>query len=84
MDIILFWSQWSHGLRHELSSLDRTLIVGSNPTQGIDVCICLLCAVMCVGRGLATGSSPFQGVLPNVYRIKELKAAKVYQGAVEP
>jgi hypothetical protein len=28
-------SQWSHGLRHELSSLSNAAIVGSNPTQGI-------------------------------------------------
>jgi hypothetical protein len=34
-------------------------IVGSNPTQGMDVCI------VC--------SSPVQGVLPTLYRIKKLK-----------
>jgi hypothetical protein len=32
-------------------------IVGSNPTQNIDVCVRLFCvyAVLCVGIGLATG-----------------------------
>jgi hypothetical protein len=32
-------------------------IVGSNPTEGMDVCVPLFCvdAVLCVGRGLATG-----------------------------
>jgi hypothetical protein len=32
-----------------------------------------VCVVLCVGRGLATGWSPVQGVLPTVYRIKKLK-----------
>jgi hypothetical protein len=50
-------------------------IVGSNPTQGIDVCVRLfcVCVVLCVGSGLTTGSSLVPGVLPTVYRIKELK-----------
>jgi hypothetical protein len=41
-------------------------IVGSNPTQGMDIwCVCVfLC--LCTGRGLATIWSPAQGVLPNV------------------
>jgi hypothetical protein len=45
--------------------------VGSNPTQGIE-CLCAF-VVLCVGSGLATGSSPVQGVLPTVYKIKKLK-----------
>jgi hypothetical protein len=50
-------------------------IVGSNPTQGMDVCVRLfcVCVVLCIGSGLATGWSPVQGVLPTVYRIKKLK-----------
>jgi hypothetical protein len=50
-------------------------IVGSKPTQGMDVCVRLFCAyvVLCVGSGLATGWSTVQGVLPTVYRIKKLK-----------
>jgi hypothetical protein len=49
--------------------------VGSNPTQGMDVCVRLLCVcvVLCVGSGLAKGWSPVQKVLPAVYRIKKLK-----------
>jgi hypothetical protein len=41
-------SQWPHGLRYEM---------GSNPTQGMDVCVLLFCVsvVLCVGSGLATG-----------------------------
>jgi hypothetical protein len=40
-------------------------IVGSNPTQGMDVCVSLfcVCVVLCVGSGLATGWFPVQGVL---------------------
>jgi hypothetical protein len=44
------------------SSPARTLgfwgIVGSNPTRGMDVCVRLfcVCVVLCVGRGLVTGS----------------------------
>jgi hypothetical protein len=50
-------------------------IVGSNPSQGMDVCVRLLCVyvVLCVANGLATGWSPIQGVLPTVIRIKKLK-----------
>jgi hypothetical protein len=32
----------------------NTGTVSSNPTQGIDVCVCLFCVVLCVGGGLAT------------------------------
>jgi hypothetical protein len=51
-------------------------IVGLNPAQGMNVCVvCVysVCVVLCVGRGLATGWSTIQGVLPTVYRIKKLK-----------
>jgi hypothetical protein len=46
-------------------------IVGSSPTRGMGVCVRLfcVCAVLCAGSGLATDSSPVQGVLPTVYRI---------------
>jgi hypothetical protein len=44
-------------------------IVGSNPTQGMDVwCVCTFfceCVVLCLGRGLATSWSLVQGVLPS-------------------
>jgi hypothetical protein len=66
----------------------NTAIVGSNSSQGMDVCVRLVsaCEVLCVGSGLATGLSPFRGVLPNVYRIKKLKK-NIWQGpkrAIEP
>jgi hypothetical protein len=41
-------------------------IVGSNPTQDMDVwCVCV-CVFLCLGRGLATSWSPVQGDLPSV------------------
>jgi hypothetical protein len=53
----------------------NTGIVGSNLTQGMDVCVPLfcVCVILCVGSGLATDWSPVQVVLPIVYRIEELK-----------
>jgi hypothetical protein len=41
----------------------NTGIVGSNPTQGMDVCVY---SVFVLGSGLATGWSPVQGALPTV------------------
>jgi hypothetical protein len=48
----------------------NTGVVGSNPTQGMDVCVRLfcVCVVLCVGSTLTAGWSPDQGVLPTVYR----------------
>jgi hypothetical protein len=54
----------------------NTGIVSSNRTQGMDVfivCIYSVFVLSCVGRGLAAGWSPIQGVLPIVYRLKKLK-----------
>jgi hypothetical protein len=50
-------------------------IIRSIPALGMVVCVRLfyVCVVLCVGRGLATGWSPVQGFLPNMYRIKKLK-----------
>jgi hypothetical protein len=44
-------------------------VVGSNPTQGMNVCLRLfcVCVALCVGRGLATGWSLVQGDLPIVW-----------------
>jgi hypothetical protein len=52
-------------------------IVGSNPTQSMDVCVRLFCAcvVLCVGSVLSTGWLPVQGVLPTAYMFKKLKKA---------
>jgi hypothetical protein len=50
-------------------------VESSDPTRGMDICVCLfcVCAVLCVGSGLVTGWSPDQGVLSTVYRITKLK-----------
>jgi hypothetical protein len=46
----------------------NTEIVDSNPTRGMDVClrfsVFVLSVLSYVGRGLASGWSPVQGVLP--------------------
>jgi hypothetical protein len=52
-------SQWPRGLKHELSSLARTL--GS------------WTFILCVSRGLVTGWSPVRGVLATVYRSRNWK-----------
>jgi hypothetical protein len=43
----------------------KAAIVGSNPTQGMDICLRLfsVCVVLCVGSGLVTGWSLVQWVL---------------------
>jgi hypothetical protein len=41
-------------------------IIGSRPTQGMDVCPCLCVVLSSVGRGLATSWPPVQGILPSV------------------
>jgi hypothetical protein len=53
-------------------------IVGSNPTQGMDVCVRLFCVyvVLCVGSGLSTGWSPVQGVLQTVLRLSNWSETK--------
>jgi hypothetical protein len=68
-------SQWSRSLRHEMSS--NAGIVGSNPTQGMDVCV----YSVCIGGGLAKGWSPIQGVLPNVLGLRNLSGTKRFTDA---
>jgi hypothetical protein len=56
------------------------VIVGSNSALGMNVwCVRLfcVCVVLCVGRGLATGWSPVQGVLPTVYRSRNWSEMRV-------
>jgi hypothetical protein len=49
-------------------------IVGSNPTQGMDVCVRLFCLCYSVCRQRPSdGLTTIHGVLPTVYRIKTLK-----------
>jgi hypothetical protein len=53
-------------------------VVGSNPTQGICVCVRLfcVCVVLCVCSGLATAWSSVQGVLPIVNGLRNWKSAQ--------
>jgi hypothetical protein len=65
-------SQWPRILRREPSSLGRTL---RSWVRIMDICVRLfcVCVVLCVGCDLTRGWSPVQGVVPNVYRIINLK-----------
>jgi hypothetical protein len=61
-----------------------TGIVGSNPTQDMDVCVRLfcLCVVLCAGSGLATGRSPVQEVLPTALRMRNWSVTKRFTDAL--
>jgi hypothetical protein len=60
----------------------NTGTVGSNPSQGMDVCVHLfcVCVALCLGIGLTTGWSPAQGVLSTVCKIKKLKWNESFHG----
>jgi hypothetical protein len=45
--------------------------VGSNPAYGMNACLCVM--LSCVLSGLASGWSPFQGVLPIVETINNYR-----------
>jgi hypothetical protein len=70
LDCYMSWRMPVCGLPKAWTVFARsdTRIVGSNPTQGMDVCVRLfcVCVVLCVGSDLATGWSLVQGVLPSV------------------
>jgi hypothetical protein len=48
-------------------TLSKAEVVGSNPTRDISVYISSVFVLFYVGRGLAMGPIPVQGVLPTVY-----------------
>jgi hypothetical protein len=77
-------SQRSRSLRYELSSLARTL--GSwvqIPLKAwISVCVYSVFVFSCVDNGLATGSSPVQGVLPIVLGLRNWNETKHSTDAV--
>jgi hypothetical protein len=68
-------SQWPRCLRHELSSLAWApwswVRIQLKAWMSV-LCVCFFCVyvVLCVGRGLVTGWSPVQGVLPTVCNLK--------------
>jgi hypothetical protein len=62
-------------------------IVGSNPTQGMDVSVCLFCVyvVLCVGSALRRADPPSKGsyrLCKKHYEAEE--EARAQQRAVEP
>jgi hypothetical protein len=56
-EFVISRSPWPRDLRHEPFDLSNAGIVGSNPTQGMDVCVCVysVFVLSCVGSGLVTG-----------------------------
>jgi hypothetical protein len=59
-------SQWPSCLRHVPSSAALTLVLWVRIPLEVWMCVLafLCCVVLCAGRGLASGRSPVQGVLP--------------------
>jgi hypothetical protein len=55
-------------------------IAGSNPTQGMDVCLCLFC--VCVGSGLSTGWSSVQWVVLTVSGLRNWSETKRFTNAL--
>jgi hypothetical protein len=43
----------------------------------------VVCVVLCVGSGLATGSFPVQGVLPTAYKIHNFRINSEWEQARE-
>jgi hypothetical protein len=73
------------GLRHELSSLTRPLwswvrIPLRACMLSVYMCLFCVCVVLCLGRGLATSWSLFQGDLPTVNISGDWKAVKAHKG----
>jgi hypothetical protein len=64
-------SQWSRGLKHELSSPARTLGSWVLIPLKARVSVCVYSVfVSSIGSGLATGWSPVQGVVPTVLGLR--------------
>jgi hypothetical protein len=72
MTVIARWKAWT------VFALSNTGIVGSNPIQGMDVCVCLFCVfvVLCVGSGLATDWSPSKESYWLWIRLRKLKSGQ--------
>jgi hypothetical protein len=74
-------SQWPRDLRHELSSLARTLVSWVRiPSRHGCLSAFILCVVLRVGSGLATRWSPVQGVLSTVYGLRNWKNGQGQKG----
>jgi hypothetical protein len=62
----------------------NTGIVSSSPTRGMDVCLCLFCVVLCIGRGLARGWSPRPKSPADTAWFKKLKKRARFTRVVGP
>jgi hypothetical protein len=80
------WRVLSSGILSSLSPLktvfarSNTGIVGSKPTQGMDICLRLFRVY--VGSGLATSWSPVQGVVPTVLGLRNWSETKRFTDAL--
>jgi len=65
------WSQWPNSLQYVLSLVNWTRGLWYEIPLEAWMCvhIFLHCVALCVGRGLALGWSPVQGVLPTLQKI---------------
>jgi hypothetical protein len=55
-------------------------IVGSNPTEGMNICVCLFSD--CIGSGLASDWYPVQEVLPTVLGLRNWSETKRFTDAL--
>jgi hypothetical protein len=63
-------------------TLSNTVIVGLNPTGGMNVCVHVfcVCVVLYVGSGLAMGWSLVRGVVRTMYGLRNWKKLPGPQG----
>jgi hypothetical protein len=83
--LLFLWPLSRSSLRRgpcTVSSLGPWVLIPLKPWMFVRVFLC--CAVLCTGRGLATGRSLIQGVLPNVYRSSQPKVAQELEERVVP
>jgi hypothetical protein len=70
------WRVLSSGIEHGLVRWK----LGSNPTQGMDICLRLFCVFVC--SGLSTGWFPVKGVLSTVLGLRNWSETKRFTDAL--
>jgi hypothetical protein len=80
------WSQWPHGLRHEMSSLARILGLWVRiPLKAwMFFCVYSMFVFPCVGSSLAMAWSSVQGVLSTVLGLRHWSETKRFTDAYAP
>jgi hypothetical protein len=74
------WTRIKRSYTNTVFSRSNIEIMGSYPTQGMDECLLYFC--VCVSRGLATGWSGVQGVLPNSLGLRNWSETKRFADAL--